>query len=169
MFKKISAIVLTTMLFFSPLVEAGSFSGGSSGGSRPSISTPSRPSVSTPAPSTSRPSSIPSSSTYSSKGGFSGGSSTVNTPTYRSGYGNSNIRSYPSTNYNVHWYSPNTWGTGFTTGILMGSMMHPWGGYYGAGGAYGYYGISIGAMIFDTIFLIFFIWLIWYLVRRFRD
>lgn len=185
MLKRFGSLIIALSLLVVPMsAYAGSFSGGSSVKSSPSIST-NKPS--TPAPtttksaptysstssgfsgSTSTKSSPTSTPTYSSStGGFSGSTSTKSTPgTYSSkpSYTVSSGTSRPS--YSVSYYNPGTWGhyyDGFTTGMILGSFSHPWGGYYGGS----YYGWSPLAAIADIIGLIIFVFVLLVVLRAIR-
>lgn len=145
--------------------KSGSFNGGSSTVTTPTTSTPSV------------------SSTKS--GSFNGGSSTVkpststnNTGVYKTGYRSpsSNVTSVPrSTQFGYvngqrtfSWSSPSTFGVGLASGLVFGSMFHPFGGYYGHGDYYGYQPVSTFAIIFDLIILALFIAFIIWLIRRVR-
>lgn len=50
----------------------------------------------------------------------------------------------------------------FGAGYMLGSLFHPFGGYYGFGGGYGFHGFSLFGFIIDLIVL----WVIWRIVRR---
>jgi hypothetical protein len=54
-------------------------------------------------------------------------------------------------------------------GMFMGSMFHPWGATYYAGGQYTNYGPSPLAWIIDFILLILVIYLIYAFVRRIKS
>jgi cobalamin biosynthesis Mg chelatase CobN len=99
------------------------------------------------------------SATTAKSGSFSGKTSTVRGKTYTSA---PTRRSYNGRNVSVnHYYnagySPSGWFGyyhGFSTGMFMGSMMHPWGSVYPMGGHYASYGASPIAWIADIIALI---------------
>lgn len=73
-------------------------------------------------------------------------------PSYGSSYGSR----YGFGGFGSHMFS-------FGTGLFLGSMFHPFGGYYGMGGYYGYHGFSILSLLFDVLI----IYIIWRIIRRF--
>jgi hypothetical protein len=50
----------------------------------------------------------------------------------------------------------------FGAGWLLGSMFHPFGGYYGWGAPMAYHGFSLFGLIFDLLIL----WILWRIVKR---
>ncbi|MCL6454164.1 MAG: hypothetical protein K6T78_11190 [Alicyclobacillus sp.] len=91
---------------------------------------------------------------------------------YHSGFrsSSSRLRSAPwstgrySGSYGTRTGSLFGYGTGshlfsFGTGFLLGSMFHPFGGYYGLG----YHSFSLIGLVFDLVIL----YIIWRIVRRF--
>jgi hypothetical protein len=145
-----------------------SFSGSSS--RRTSSYSSSKPSVSLTKPSTSTKSSFSGkTSTKSSvssptKGSFSGRTSTKSSTVRGRTYTSTPTRTYYNGRYvsvNHYYsagYSPSGWFGyyhGFTMGMFMGSMFHPWGGvYHPVGGAVAVYGASPIAWVMDIILLI---------------
>jgi hypothetical protein len=104
-------------------------------------------------------------------GSFSGKSSTKS-PTYHSGrvYSSTPTRAYygghyVSVNHYYHvGYSPFGWGgyySGFSTGMFMGSLYHPFGHVYPVNGVYTSYGASPLAIIVDIIALLLFILIVY--------
>lgn len=55
-----------------------------------------------------------------------------------------------------------SFGSGMLFGGLFGSLFHPFGGYYGWGGGYGYHGFSIFGLLIDLLLL----YVAYRLVRR---
>lgn len=92
-------------------------------------------------------------SSHSSSRGFSG---TYGKPNYgfgsssRSGFGGFRYGSFSGFSH-------------FGAGFLLGSMFHPFGGYWGYSGVPGDHPFSFLGIIFDLIIL----WLIWRFIRRF--
>jgi hypothetical protein len=108
---------------------------------------------------------------YQRSGSFSGRTSTVTGKVYS---GNTTKGYYRGRPVSVHHYyhagySPFGWFGyyhGFTMGMFMGSMFHPWGATYYSGGHYTNYGPSPLAWIIDVILLILVIYLLYAFVRR---
>ena len=108
---------------------------------------------------------------YQRSGSFSGRTSTVTGKVYS---GKTTKGYYRGHTVNVHHYyhagySPFGWFGyyhGFTMGMFMGSMFHPWGATYYSGGHYTNYGPSPLAWIMDVILLILVIYLLYAFVRR---
>lgn len=75
---------------------------------------------------------------------------------------------YVSVNHYYHvGYTPSSWFhyyNGFTTGMVMSSMMHPWGGTYYVGGHYATYGSSPVSWAADAVVIISVILLITFLI-----
>jgi hypothetical protein len=131
--------------------SSGGFSGGSSG----KVTSPS--------------SSSTSSGTNSSKSnGFSGGSSNKSNVSNsgRTYYGGSTYSSTPPVGYRTSHFWPVV--GAFAAGSLLGSMIHPWGGYYPLeSGGYVHQPLSLLTIIMDIVILLIVIWLIVYIVRLF--
>lgn len=111
-------------------------------------------------------------------GSFSGRTSTKST-SYRTGtvYRSTPTRMYYGGHYISvsHYYhvgySPFGWYgyySGFSTGMFMGSLYHPWGGVYRVNGGYTDYGPSPIAWIADIIIIGMIIIIAWVVVRAFR-
>ena len=153
--------------------KGSSFSGGSSTKSSTSKSSSFSGGSSTKSSSTYSGGSSTKSTTnrYQRSGSFSGRTSTVTGKVYS---GKTTKGYYRGHTVNVHHYyhagySPFGWFGyyhGFTMGMFMGSMFHPWGATYHVGGQYTNYGPSPLAWIIDFILLILVIYLIYALVRR---
>ncbi|MED3440254.1 hypothetical protein P4393_12385 [Bacillus subtilis] len=82
-----------------------------------------------------------------------------------------NGRNVSVNNYYHAGYSPSGWFgyyNGFTTGMFMTSMMHPWGYVYPIGGSYVSYGHSPLAWIADIIALIIVLIMLVMIYRMFR-
>lgn len=176
--KVLFTLILSIALLVPSLAEAKGFSGGSrssfSSGSRASnfssrssstsrsVSLSKTPRTSTKPSSTKTKSFSGSTSTNTTSkrsGSFSGRTSTVTGKTYTSRSTRSYYNGrYVSVNHYYHaGYSPGGWFgyyDGFTTGMFMGSMFHPWGGTYYVGGHYANYGSSPLAWIIDVIILL---------------
>lgn len=57
----------------------------------------------------------------------------------------------------------------FAAGSFLGSMLHPWGGYYPAyGGGYVHQPFSMMSMLLDLVLLGFILWVVMRVVRSFR-
>jgi hypothetical protein len=131
--------------------SSGGFSGGSSG----KVTTPSSGSTS--------------GTTNSSKStGFSGGSSNKSNVSNsgKSYYGGSTYSSAPPVGYRTSHFWPVV--GAFAAGSMLGSMIHPWGGYYPVeGGGYVHQPLSFLTIIMDIVILLIVIWLIVLVVRLF--
>jgi hypothetical protein len=131
--------------------SSGGFSGGSSG------------KVTSPSTSTS------SGTTSSSKSnGFSGGSSNKSnvSNSSRTYFGGSTYSNSPPIGYRTSHFWPVV--GAFAAGSLLGSMIHPWGGYYPLeGGGYVHQPFSFLTIIMDIVFFLIVIWLIVTIVRFF--
>ena len=108
---------------------------------------------------------------YQRSGSFSGRTSTVTGKVYSGNTTKGYYRGHPvSVHHYYHaGYSPFGWFGyyhGFTMGMFMGSMFHPWGATYYSGGHYTNYGPSPLAWIMDVILLILVIYLLYAFVRR---
>ncbi|ULT56800.1 hypothetical protein L1999_27860 [Neobacillus drentensis] len=108
---------------------------------------------------------------YQRSGSFSGRTSTVSGKVYSGNTTKGYYRGHPvSVHHYYHaGYSPFGWFGyyhGFTMGMFMGSMFHPWGATYYTGGHYTNYGPSPIAWIIDLIIVIVVIYLLYALVRR---
>jgi len=108
---------------------------------------------------------------YQRSGSFSGRTSTVTGKVYSGNTTKGYYRGHPvSVHHYYHaGYSPFGWFGyyhGFTMGMFMGSMFHPWGATYYTGGHYTNYGPSPLAWIIDLIIVIVVIYLLYALVRR---
>jgi hypothetical protein len=131
--------------------SSGGFSGGSSG----KVTSPSSGSTS--------------GTTNSSKSnGFSGGSSNKSNVSNsgRTYYGGSTYTNSPPVGYRTSHFWPVV--GAFAAGSLLGSMIHPWGGYYPVeGGGYIHQPFSFLTIIMDIVILLIAIWLIVTIVRLF--
>lgn len=73
-------------------------------------------------------------------------------------------RSYSGGGYGYSGFGRSTFGShmfSFGSGFFLGSMFHPFGGYYGFGGGYGYHGFSIMSFILDILIIV----VLWKVVR----
>ncbi|HDR8453943.1 TPA: hypothetical protein QC364_000734 [Bacillus cereus] len=100
-----------------------------------------------------------SSGSFSGKTSTKASASTVRGKTYTSAPTRTyvNGRSVTVNHYYHAGYSPSGWFgyySGFTTGMFMGSLMHPWGHTYPVHGTYTTYGASPIAWVVDIILLI---------------
>ncbi|WP_416722405.1 hypothetical protein [Bacillus stercoris] len=116
-----------------------------------------------------------SSSAKKSSGTFSGATSKVSGKTYRGKTTKAYVGGrYVSVNHYYHaGFAPSGWFgyySGFTTGMFMISMMHPWGYTYHPVGGPGYvsYGASPIAWIVDIIALILILIIVIALIRAFK-
>jgi hypothetical protein len=135
--------------------DSGTSSGGFSGGSSGKVTSPSSGSTS--------------GGTNSSKSnGFSGGSSNKSnvSNSSRTYYGGSTYTNSPPIGYRTSHFWPVV--GAFAAGSLLGSMIHPWGGYYPLeGGGYVHQPFSFLTIIMDIVIFLIVIWLIVIVVRLF--
>jgi hypothetical protein len=73
-----------------------------------------------------------------------------------SSYGSGYSYTRPYGGFGSHLFS-------FGAGYMLGSFFHPFGGYYGFGGMYGYHHFSIIGFLFDILIL----YIIWRVIRAF--
>jgi hypothetical protein len=131
--------------------SSGGFSGGSSG----KVTSPSSGSTSGGVNS-------------SKSNGFSGGSSNKSNVSNggKKYYGGSTYSSAPPAGYRTSHFWPVV--GAFAAGTMLGSMIHPWGGYYQTdGGGYIHQPFSFLTIFMDIVILLIVIWLIITIVRLF--
>jgi hypothetical protein len=153
--------------------SSGGFSGGSSG----KVTTPSTGSNGFSGGSTNKSNVPNSSSTGSSKSGSTYNSgyqrpanvadgSKVNPNSGRTYYGGSTYYNNPPNGYRTSHFWPVV--GAFAAGAMLGSMIHPWGGYYPmGGGGYVHQPFSFLTLIMDIVILLIVIWLIVMIIRLF--
>jgi hypothetical protein len=74
---------------------------------------------------------------------------------YSGSYGGTSTPRYGWGGFGSHLFS-------FGSGLLLGSLLHPFGGYYGWGPYYAYHGFSIFSLLIDLLL----IFIAWRLIRR---
>lgn len=153
MIKKILALVAALVFIAWPVAASAAPLQNTTGTSQPTNG------VRIPATNTTQPEVRSFGGFHGSTGSFHGGSgysTGLRSPSPsvgRSGYGSSGFgRSGFGGGFGSHIFS-------FGSGMLLGSMFHPFGGYYGMGG--GYQGFSFFSLIIDIIILL----VLWKIVR----
>lgn len=179
--KKLSILILALCLILPNLAEARGFSGGghsfssshssfsSSRSSFSSRSSYSRPSTTTKTTTTKKPSvsltKRPVTKSVAVNRPVVKRTGTVYTSRTTHVYVNHH---YVSVNHYYHvGYTPSSWFhyyNGFTTGMIMSSMIHPWGGTYYVGGHYAMYGSSPVSWVADAVAVVSIILLITFLI-----